>query len=251
MSSAASRSARVDPVPGGGGGAGAKARAGGAALALGALGDIGTSPLYALHAVFTADHGAVHATPGEVYGVVSLVFWSITVIVSVEYVGFVMRADNAGEGGILALTALLQGAGFRSARAKLTIITLGILGASLFIGDGMITPAVSVHHPEGISVTPRIEVTTQNSADSSASNATASANAPTATTERRTRPTRTRRGSHVRIVVIVPVCHEAPTAEAPITSPIKIEMKAVFRRTSGSSPRRIGGSLRNGAGSSN
>ena len=73
------------------------------ALALGALGvvfgDIGTSPLYALQAVFTADHGAVHATPGEVYGVVSLVFWSITVIVSVKYVGFVMRADNAGRAG--------------------------------------------------------------------------------------------------------------------------------------------------------
>ena len=148
VSSAASRSARVNPVPGGGGGTGAKAKAGGAALALGALGvvfgDIGTSPLYALQAVFTADHGAVHPTPGEVYGVVSLVFWSITVIVSVKYVGFVMRADNAGEGGILALTALFQGAEIRSARAKLTLVTLGILGASLFIGDGMITPAVSV-----------------------------------------------------------------------------------------------------------
>jgi KUP system potassium uptake protein len=119
-----------------------------AALALGALGvvfgDIGTSPLYALQAVFTADHGAVHATPGEVYGVVSLVFWSITLIVSVKYVGFVMRADNAGEGGILALTALLHEARLRSARAKLMLITLGILGACLFFGDGMITPAISV-----------------------------------------------------------------------------------------------------------
>jgi KUP system potassium uptake protein len=89
VSSAASASAGVDPVPGGGGGTGAKAKAGGAALALGALGvvfgDIGTSPLYALQAVFTADDRAVHATPGEVYGVVSLVFWSVTVIVSVKY----------------------------------------------------------------------------------------------------------------------------------------------------------------------
>jgi KUP system potassium uptake protein len=113
VSSAGSPNARGDAVPGGG--TSAKARASGAALALGALGvvfgDIGTSPLYALQAAFTADHGAVHATPGEVYGVVSLVFWSITVIVSVKYVGFVMRADNAGEGGILALTALLHGAG--------------------------------------------------------------------------------------------------------------------------------------------
>jgi KUP system potassium uptake protein len=148
VSSAASPNAGVDAVPGGGGGTSARAKAGGAALALGALGvvfgDIGTSPLYALQAVFTADHGAVHATPGEVYGVVSLVFWSITVIVSVKYVGFVMRADNAGEGGILALTALVHGVRLRSARAKWTLITLGILGASLFFGDGMITPAISV-----------------------------------------------------------------------------------------------------------
>jgi KUP system potassium uptake protein len=127
-------------VPGGGGGTSAKAKASGAALALGTLGvvfgDIGTSPLYALQAVFTADHRAVHATPGEVYGVVSLVFWSIMMIVSVKYVGFVMRADNAGEGGILALTALLHGARLRSARTKRTLITLGILGASLFFGTG-------------------------------------------------------------------------------------------------------------------
>jgi KUP system potassium uptake protein len=119
-----------------------------AALTLGALGvvfgDIGTSPLYALKTVFTADGHAVHATPGEVYGVISLVFWSITMIVSVKYVTFIMRADNGGEGGIMALTALVEGLTLRSARAKLTLLTLGILGASLFYGDGMITPAISV-----------------------------------------------------------------------------------------------------------
>ncbi len=117
-------------------------------LTLGALGvvfgDIGTSPLYALQAVFTADGHAVHTTPGEVYGVISLVFWSITMIVSVKYVTFIMRADNHGEGGIMALTALVDGLKLRSARAKVVLIMLGILGASLFYGDGMITPAISV-----------------------------------------------------------------------------------------------------------
>jgi KUP system potassium uptake protein len=119
-----------------------------AALTLGALGvvfgDIGTSPLYAVQTVFTADHHAVHATPGEVYGVISLVFWSITMIVSVKYVTFIMRADNGGEGGIMALTALIEGLRLRSRRTKVALVTLGILGASLFYGDGMITPAISV-----------------------------------------------------------------------------------------------------------
>jgi KUP system potassium uptake protein len=124
------------------------AKGGMAALALGALGvvfgDIGTSPLYALQTVFTADHHAVHVNPVEVYGVISLVFWAITLIVSVKYVSFIMRADNGGEGGIMALTALIQGLKTRSPKVKLTLITLGILGASLFYGDGVITPAISV-----------------------------------------------------------------------------------------------------------
>ncbi len=119
-----------------------------AALTLGALGvvfgDIGTSPLYSLQTVFTADNHAVHATPNEVYGVISLVFWSITMIVSVKYVTFIMRADNGGEGGIMALTALVDGLRLRSMRTKLLLVTMGILGASLFYGDGMITPAISV-----------------------------------------------------------------------------------------------------------
>jgi KUP system potassium uptake protein len=127
---------------------GAAARGGIAALTLGALGvvfgDIGTSPLYALHTVFTVDNHAVHPTPGDVYGVISLVFWAITMIVSVKYVTFIMRADNQGEGGIMALTALVEGARFRSTAAKATLIALGVVGASLFYGDGVITPAISV-----------------------------------------------------------------------------------------------------------
>src|SRR5919199_1700037 len=123
-------------------------RTGLAALALGALGvvfgDIGTSPLYALQTVFTADGHAVHARGAEVYGVVSLVFWAITLVVSVKYVTLVMRADNDGEGGIMALTALIQTAWLKDRRAKVALVLLGIFGASLFYGDGMITPAISV-----------------------------------------------------------------------------------------------------------
>jgi KUP system potassium uptake protein len=120
-----------------------------AALTLGALGvvfgDIGTSPLYALQAVFNSNHHAVHATQAEVYGIISLVFWAITMVVSVKYVTTVMRADDSGQGGIMALTALLQAARrSRSAIVPLALITLGIVGAALFYGDGMITPAISV-----------------------------------------------------------------------------------------------------------
>ena len=119
-----------------------------AALTLGALGvvfgDIGTSPLYALQTVFTADHHAVKTTVPEVYGVISLVFWAIMIVVSVKYVSFIMRASNNGEGGIMALTALLKRQQFKTRRAKLVLITLGLFGASLFYGDGIITPAISV-----------------------------------------------------------------------------------------------------------
>jgi KUP system potassium uptake protein len=119
-----------------------------ALLALGALGvvfgDIGTSPLYALQTVFSADHQAVKPTEGDVYGVISLVFWSITLIVSIEFVLLIMRADNDGEGGILALIALVETAKLRGARLKAVLIALGMFGVALFYGDGMITPAISV-----------------------------------------------------------------------------------------------------------
>jgi KUP system potassium uptake protein len=122
-----------------------------AALALGALGalgivfgDIGTSPLYALQTVFAADHQAVKPTEGDVFGVISLVFWSITLIVSIEFVLFIMRADNDGEGGILALIAKVEGAPLRDHRVKAVLIGLGMFGVALFYGDGIITPAISV-----------------------------------------------------------------------------------------------------------
>jgi KUP system potassium uptake protein len=119
-----------------------------AVLALGALGvvfgDIGTSPLYALQTVFSADHHAVKPTEGDVYGVISLVFWSITLIVSIEFVLLIMRADNDGEGGILALIALVEDAPLRRAGVKVVLIALGMFGVALFYGDGIITPAISV-----------------------------------------------------------------------------------------------------------
>ncbi len=124
------------------------AKAGMAALTFGALGvvfgDIGTSPLYALQTVFTHDNHAVPTSPGAVYGVVSLVFWTITLIVSIKYVTFIMRADNEGEGGIMALIALIRNAPARRRVAAALLVALGIFGASLFYGDGMITPAISV-----------------------------------------------------------------------------------------------------------
>jgi KUP system potassium uptake protein len=123
-------------------------KAAGAALTLGALGvvfgDIGTSPLYALQTVFAADHHSIRPTEAGVYGVISLVFWSITIIVSIKYVTLIMRADNEGEGGIMALIALVQGVKLRGRFTKWGLVALGIFGASLFYGDGMITPAISV-----------------------------------------------------------------------------------------------------------
>jgi KUP system potassium uptake protein len=128
--------------------AGNARKAAGAALTLGALGvvfgDIGTSPLYALQTVFAADHHSIRPTEAGVYGVISLVFWSITIIVSVKYVTLIMRADNEGEGGIMALIALVQGVRLRGRWTKWVLVALGIFGASLFYGDGMITPAISV-----------------------------------------------------------------------------------------------------------
>ncbi|WIV59244.1 potassium transporter Kup [Amycolatopsis nalaikhensis] len=126
-------------------------------LALGALGvvfgDIGTSPLYALQTVFSIDNGAVRPVPGDVYGVLSLVFWSILLVVSVKYVLFVMRADNDGEGGILALAALIRRRVPGRARLAGLATLLGVVGASLFFGDSVITPAISVLSAvEGIDV---------------------------------------------------------------------------------------------------
>jgi len=121
---------------------------GGPALVLAALGivfgDIGTSPLYALQTVFSIDHGAVQATVSDVYGVISLMFWSVTLIVSVKYVGILMRADNDGEGGVMALTALARRLYADKADKARVLVVIGIIGVSLFYGDSLITPAISV-----------------------------------------------------------------------------------------------------------
>jgi len=120
---------------------------GAAAITLGALGvvfgDIGTSPLYAMHTVFTIDP-ELRPDRGTVYGVISLVFWAITLVVTLKYVTLIMRADNHGEGGIMALIALVRGIRVDRRATKLVLVSLGIFGAALFYGDGMITPAISV-----------------------------------------------------------------------------------------------------------
>ncbi|MFZ2048382.1 MAG: KUP/HAK/KT family potassium transporter, partial [Trebonia sp.] len=120
------------------------------ALELGALGvvfgDIGTSPLYTVQTVFSpSDPHRVHASTGNVYGVVSLIFWAVTIVVTVTYILLVMRADNDGEGGIMALITLIRRRSMPSRRrTALILAALGIFGASLFFGDSMITPAISV-----------------------------------------------------------------------------------------------------------
>jgi KUP system potassium uptake protein len=124
------------------------ARSGQLALMLGALGvvygDIGTSPLYALQTVFSIDHGAVRPTSGDVYGVISMVFWSVTLVVSVKYVVFILRADNEGEGGVMALAALVRRVLGDVRGRAVAVMALGVFGASLFYGDSVITPAISV-----------------------------------------------------------------------------------------------------------
>ena len=116
-----------------------------AVLVLGALGvvygDIGTSPLYTEQVIFSSYRATAHVTAANAFGVVSLIFWALMIVVSIKYAGFIMRAHNRGDGGIMALTALLQ----RSRVAKgAVLVTLGIFGAGLFFGDGIITPAISV-----------------------------------------------------------------------------------------------------------
>ncbi|MEJ7731930.1 MAG: potassium transporter Kup [Polyangiaceae bacterium] len=118
-----------------------------AALMLGALGvvygDIGTSPLYALKECFSPlSHHRVEPTPQNVLGVLSLVFWSMTMVVALKYLTFVMRADNDGEGGILALLALVPAGAEKAAGGALLMLVL--FGAALLFGDGVITPAISV-----------------------------------------------------------------------------------------------------------
>jgi KUP system potassium uptake protein len=120
------------------------------AIVIGALGvvfgDIGTSPIYTLQTVFNPDDPhPVPISSANVYGVVSTIFWSVMIIVTLTYVTLVMRADNNGEGGIMALITLLRRwTGTRSRRTTMMLAALGLFGASLFFGDSMITPAISV-----------------------------------------------------------------------------------------------------------
>jgi len=117
-----------------------------AALTLAALGivygDIGTSPLYALKEVFAGGH--VPVTPSNVLGVLSLIFWTLTVIVSLKYVLLILRADNNGEGGLIAMLSLATVAVADRPRLRSVLMTVGLFGTAVFYGDGVITPAISV-----------------------------------------------------------------------------------------------------------
>ena len=117
-----------------------------AALSLGAIGvvygDIGTSVLYAVKEVFI--HGHVEVTPDNVFGLMSIFFWTMTVIVSIKYVALVLRADNNGEGGLIAMLALASTAVKDKPKLRRVLLAVGIFGTSLFYGDGVITPAISV-----------------------------------------------------------------------------------------------------------
>jgi KUP system potassium uptake protein len=118
------------------------------ALTLAALGvvfgDIGTSPLYTIKEVFSVGTHPVPLTEANMYGILSLIVWALIMVVSVKYVAFIMRADNRGEGGIMALLALASHNAGDNIKKQHTIMLLGILGACMFYADGMITPAISV-----------------------------------------------------------------------------------------------------------
>jgi len=118
-----------------------------APLVIGAIGvvygDIGTSPLYTLRQCFTGAHH-LPLTPGNVLGVLSIIFWALMIIVTLKYITLIMRADNRGEGGILALTALVARGTEHNTRRRWWLVGFGIFGAAMFYGDGMITPAISV-----------------------------------------------------------------------------------------------------------
>ncbi|MCE3607734.1 potassium transporter Kup [Massilia sp. P8910] len=118
-----------------------------AALTLAAVGivygDIGTSPLYTLKAVFDKDHGLALTTPNLI-GIISLIFWGLTLIVSLKYVTLMLRADNRGEGGIMALMALALNSVTKASKWYVPLMVMGVFGATMFYGDSVITPAISV-----------------------------------------------------------------------------------------------------------
>jgi KUP system potassium uptake protein len=125
-------------------------------LTLGAIGvvygDIGTSPLYAVRECFSA-HSGIMPTPDNVLGLLSLVFWSLIIVISIKYITFVLRADHRGEGGVLALMTLVAPRGSRTTALGRWVVPTGLFAAALLYGDGMITPAISVLSAvEGLSV---------------------------------------------------------------------------------------------------
>src|SRR5258706_1748099 len=125
-------------------------------IALGVVfGDIGTSPLYAVKEMFSPDHG-IPLTAENILGGLSTIFWALMIVVSLKYVVLIMRADNKGEGGIMALIALAQQAIRKQPRWKVPLLLIGIFGASLFYGDAVLTPAISV-----LSAVEGLEVGTQ------------------------------------------------------------------------------------------
>ncbi|HRI53474.1 MAG TPA: KUP/HAK/KT family potassium transporter, partial [Pseudomonadota bacterium] len=118
-------------------------------MALGAVGvvygDIGTSPLYALKECFTGEHGMA-INNANVFGILSLVFWALTMVVVFKYISFILRADNNGEGGTLSLLSQIvpRGGLGKKAQGRMILILVGLFGASLLYGDGVITPVISV-----------------------------------------------------------------------------------------------------------
>lgn len=126
------------------------------ALAIGALGvvfgDIGTSALYALPAVFVVGQGHISLERNNILGIISMIIWSITLVVTIKYILFIMRADNKGEGGIIALIGLIKHS-LINKRTKRFWVALGLLGVALFYGDSLITPAISIMSAvEGINI---------------------------------------------------------------------------------------------------
>jgi KUP system potassium uptake protein len=115
------------------------------------FGDIGTSPLYTLKTIFDPEHGLA-LNEANLLGIISLIFWGLTIIVSLKYVTLVLRADNRGEGGIMALMALVLNSVSKAARAHYPLMLLGVFGATMFYGDSVITPVSVLGAIEGLEV---------------------------------------------------------------------------------------------------
>src|ERR1700722_11829390 len=137
-----SATAKIDAVPGE---VSARSWAPAALACMGVVfGDIGTSPLYTLNVAAKAASPAGEVSPQAVLGIVSLIFWSLIIVISIKYAILIMRANNHGEGGILALLALVSPRRAKESRRRAIMVVVGLIGATLLYGDGTITPAISV-----------------------------------------------------------------------------------------------------------